>query len=299
MRRVVVCLGLLGACDIDGGAYDFPDGGVDATTIDAGPPTLLTRGVFHVVEGVELNPEGPVAYGQVEGRITTGDLRSLYDLEKTEGDCRLLTIDEPPFCQAFCAGVCIGPDVCVEAPRYLSAGTATIRGLLATINLAQQTDNIYLAVGELPPDLFTSEAVVRLTTSGDEVYWFVLSAGGVRSLVTDLPSSPLDLDVGGDITISWSNPDPSATVRLELIATNAYPGQPPPALLDCTTMDDGDLTIPASLLAEMPRIDATCVDVDCPRARLRRQHADSIIRSTVPIQLVVASEIRFAVSHQP
>ncbi len=298
-RRVAVCLLLLGACDIDAAVYPYPDGGLDASFIDAGLPTLASRGRFFVIEGTELQPEGPLLYSAVEGHITNGDLRPLYNIAGTEGDCRLLTIDEPAFCQTICDGVCIGPDVCIEAPRFLSAGSATIGGLLTSINLAQQTDNAYLAAGVLPLDLFTSEAVVRLSASGDEISWFVLSAGGVRSLVTDLPMTPLDLDTGADVTITWANPDPSTVVQLELIATNAYVGQPAPAILDCQAMDDGSLTIPASLIAALPRLDATCVDADCPRARLRRQHSDSIIRSTVPIQLVVASEIRFAVTHQP
>ncbi len=298
-RRVVACLLLLGACDIDAAVYPYPDGGLDASFIDAGPPTLASRGRFFVIEGAELHPAGPVAYAAVEGHITNGDLRPLYYIAATEGDCRLLTIDEPAFCQTVCDGVCIGPDVCIEAPRYLSAGSATIRGLLTSINLAQQTDNAYLAVGELPLDLFTSEAVVRLSASGDEISWFVLSAGGVRALVTDLPLTPLDLDTGGDVTITWADPDPSTIVHLELTATNAYVGQPAPAILDCQAMDAGSLTIPASLIAAMPRMEGSCVDADCPRARLRRQHSDSIIRSTVPIQLVVASEIRFSATHQP
>jgi len=270
-----------------------PTGGPDAAVGD-----LATRGRFEVVEGATLTASDAQPFVSLGGRITTGDPRPLYTVVENLGDCRLLTIEHPPQCLPSCDGVCIADGDCVLAPRNLSAGPMTITGLQTQVRLDRQADDSYAPRDPLPDDLFSSEAYVTLTADGAEVSWFVMSAGGVGPLVTDLGAAPVQLG-REDFTITWDRTDPSAQIELELRADNQFPGQPSPAILQCAAMDEGSITIPGAMLAVFPRVSATCADAECVPGRLRRLHRDGVVRSAVPIELSVVYELRFPVDHAP
>jgi hypothetical protein len=233
----------------------------------------------------------------MEGVITTGDVGALYQVDRSAGSCDMLRLAQQASCSGGCTGLCIADEQCVAAPTNLSAGRIDITGLTQTIAFERQSDNRYLGEGPLPLDLFTSEAVVRLYAAGDDVIWFFMSTGGVRPLDTDLPLTPVVLDGSGDLDIRWDNPDITTHVVLELYAQTQLAGELVPAIVHCREQDDGSLSVPRELLAEFPTAKATCTGFDCQRARLRRQHMDSLIRSNVPLELVVAHEVRFAIEY--
>lgn len=283
---------MLAACDLDQAQFQWADASMVES--DAGPPSLLTRGRFEVIEGVDLHPEGITPFVRADGVITTGDTGSLYRAAAVEGSCTLFTLDSPAQCSGVCAGLCIAEDHCVDKPVYLSAGAVTLTGLNERVDLVQQPDNSYRAETTLPMDLFTSEAVVRLGAAGEDIMWFAMATGGVRPLDADLPLTPVVLG-DTDLTISWASPDPTSNVVLELFAANQIHGQPLPAILRCTERDDGAITVDASLLAQFPSTPTDCAGIDCPRSRLRRMHIDSLIRSGVPIDLTVSADMMFAI----
>ncbi|HTM19567.1 MAG TPA: hypothetical protein VL172_03635 [Kofleriaceae bacterium] len=296
MRVLFACWLVVGGCDMgDPSFVTSPDGGGPS---DAGPPQLGVRGRFEVIEGIDLRPGGAQAFSALDGDITDSDLWPLYHLTALSGACRIYSLD-PPYCSPTCDGICIAEDMCMPSAHSLSAGKVTIDGLLQSVTLSRQVDNSYTADDPLPMDLFSSEAVVEIDAAGDEVSWFVMSTGGVRPIDSDLPPAAVVLDGSDDFTITWPNPDASTNVTLEIRATNAYRGQPAPAILECIGPDQGSLTVPRGLIQLFPPALASCTaDVDCPRARLRRQHQDSVIRSDIPIELVVAHEVRFTVDHR-
>jgi hypothetical protein len=284
---------MLAACDLDQSAYHWADASMVES--DAGPPSLLTRGRFEIIEGVDLNPEGATQFARADGLITTGDMGGLYRASAVEESCTLFTLDSPALCSGVCAGLCIAEDHCVDKPVYLSAGDLTLTGLTERVDLVQEPDNSYRAGGPLPLDLFTSEAVVRLGASGEDILWFAMATGGVRPIDADLPLTPVVLG-DTDLVISWANPDTTSNIVLELFAANQIHGQPLPAILRCTERDDGAIVVDASLLAQFPSTPTDCAGIDCPRSRLRRMHIDSLLRSGVPIDLTVASDTMFAIA---
>jgi hypothetical protein len=289
---MVAALCIVGVgCDIDG--ESFPDAFQPS---DAGVG-LMTWGEFDVLEGVDVGADSAQPFVSIEGRIGDIDLRRLYQQTDQAGSCKLLTLRQVATCGGTCETLCVEDDQCID-PVLMSAGRVEIHGLLAAVDMVEQPDHSYAPAGPLPDDLFSSEANVVLDAYGGELPWFSLGTAGTRALNSDLAQTTTVLPGDADLVITWPDPDASALITLELYATRQYPAQPPPAMIRCMESDDGQLIVPARLLAVFPEANADCLTVDCPKARLRRGHSDTVISGGVPIELLVAHEVRFPIDHR-
>lgn len=217
-----------------------------------------------------------------------------------EGACRLLRY-QPGFCQE-CDGVCLAPEECRPWPRFRSAGVLSVEGLATPdpITLEPTFGGRYQTSGGLPDPLFDPDATVTITATGGEIAGFELATPAVARL--SLPAfdagSVADLPGRGQVTLEWPEADPDSRVLLTVHSGGAFHGIPPEVLLECDAADQGQLTIPAAVMAELPALGLGCAKMhDCAALGILRYRRVTAGAGADRVSLMVASGVNYPVTH--
>jgi hypothetical protein len=89
-------------------------------------------------------------------------------------------------------------------------------------------------------------------------------------------------------------------VRLVLNSDNAGHGLPLHAIIECQAPDAaGEIVVPAALIEQLPEFEflGICVGHDCPPSSLARRARATVAAGDAVVELVVASEVQFWVTH--
>ncbi|MCA9706750.1 MAG: hypothetical protein KDK70_12940, partial [Myxococcales bacterium] len=107
------------------------------------------------------------SYSAINGEIRAALVQTtLYTVEAEEGECRLVTT-ENPFCDPPCGGgeVCTISAQCVAFPERIAVGTVTITGMEVPVAMEPAADQRYFET-ELPHPAFVAGAEIELQAEG-------------------------------------------------------------------------------------------------------------------------------------
>lgn len=199
----------------------------------------------------------PDGHTSVLGRVNDGPSPSLVLWEDSvaDGDCRLFT-PRVPFCSEACAGetVCAGDDLCQAYPTARDVGTVHVSGLALSggsraIALEPLANTYQLGPGsELPFPAFAEGDPIRVEAEGCDYAGFALEAEGVAPL--ELAARELVLDRDGPLQLRWRAAGEGGSSRIHVKLDISHHGGSK-GKIECETDDDGDLDLPADLVAEL------------------------------------------------
>jgi hypothetical protein len=229
----------------------------------AGPCTdLSTRlGGFTVslieemTTGTTVTPARTAFGGGARNRARPSDV---WTQEGASMDgCRLMV--GPSFgCTPACATpmICGGPNMCIEEPRFQSAGTLTLAGLTgAAITIMTVTPTMAQyswsppSSAPLPYPPFTIGANISLTSTGATIPAFSLGGRGIEPLVST-GTAGLTFTKGEAFTFTWMAATQSGPARIHAGLEIAHHGGVA-AKIECDLPDTGTATIPAPLLSAL------------------------------------------------
>jgi len=144
-----------------------------------------------------------------------------------------------------------------------------------------------LTTGE---DLFRADATITVTAPGDVAPAFSATLTGVPPLV--MSNVDLDLVDGRDQRVTWTAENEA---RIQLAVVVGWHGAAPEAMMVCETEDDGELTIPGGLIAELPHASA---DLEQHLSSIQRFRRAVLGSSATATEIVVASRVVQHVSHK-
>lgn len=255
------------------------------------PPTATVHGLFF---------DSPR-----DGYLTPTTWTNIFLVETaSEGGCTLWTYD-PGACPEGCDydTFCASDGTCVSWPAFASVGSVTVTGLEtpAPVTLAHDSySDFYYNAQQLPVPLFTPASTITAEASGSALPAFEVAVSGVAPLEIGFPG-PLLLKDDQDAVVTWSPVESPGRVRLVVHSANQCHGCPVLARLVCDAPDAGSLTIPKSLVAQLPAIGAyeICVGQECPFAWLERYRAITFPLGAGVAEVRAASRVLFLVSHEP
>jgi hypothetical protein len=255
------------------------DTDVDPATVPlAGPCPLETRyGGFLV--------DASIDYTIVDGVITDGVVpSSVLESVAVEGDCELLKKNNP-FCDPTCQPdeACDFDGECIPYPTNQDLGTVTIDGLTKPVEMEgnKPTYNYFetsLPIGALPPG-----ALVTMRSTGGAFDPITLHGVGFELL--SAPKVPWSIEDGKSLPVTW-NAAKGSVVRSEVyLKINIDQHGTTPVALFCSFADDGDGTVPASLLSALVGAGVT----GFPDGSITRRTVDSTSVGDGCADLVVSS----------
>jgi hypothetical protein len=228
-------------------------------------------------------------YTIVDGLVTDGVVpSSILETIGSEGDCVLLKRNNP-FCDPTCSPdeTCDFDGTCVPKPENQNIGTVTIEGLAKPVEMeARKPTNNYfdttLPKGALPPG-----GLVTLQSTGGAYDPITLYGVGFDLLTA--PKAPWSIAEGKPLTVAWDPPyedDDGKVSRSEAyLKINIDQHGITPTALYCSFADDGEGTVPASLLKMLVGQGVT----GFPDGSLTRRTVDSTAVGAGCAELVVSS----------
>ena len=189
-------------------------------------------------------------------------------------------------CGAPCAWgeSCVG-GVCTPEPPQRSAGTLAIEGRGTAKSVPFGPTGYTLVENDI---VWPAETVVTVSAPGGEIGGFSAVVKAVAPFAELQPTTP-QLVGGRPMRWSWSNPDPSARIRVTLVTEREH-GQPPPVIVDCDIADTGTIEVPAEAVTAI-------VDPDnwgcgrCNSSSLRRYtHQQVEVEGLGNVEVRAASE---------
>ena len=281
---------LLAAC---GSSPADPDAGPDAAPLPDAGPTDFRFDTVGVINLLEAGPGGFTGWQSVYAAINDGPYNLLPDRVAAEGDCEVWVRPSSGTCDPLCGPsmMCEANGVCAPFPRTASAGRIEVGGLTVPLAFVPTQFGSYDIDPYPPEDLFVPDATITVTAAGDDTAAFTMSTPAVPPL----GGGPYNISFqeGVDFEVTWP-PIPVAGAKIQLLLRVGWHGSPVEAVLVCETEDDGFLTIPAALHAELP-ISSTGLE----------QHLSSLTRfrrvvheaEAGPIELFVGSQQFVNFSH--
>lgn len=259
-----VALAALVACS--GGGGDGSPPGPDAD-VDPAPLFGTAASTITLTEMVP-GDGGPASFARIRAEFADASLVFQAEVAR-EGNCRLLTWDEP-LCDPACGdAACVEPGTCVPYPTRFGVGTLTVTGLVEPVSL--DPDALDLYVHEGTDDLFAPDAAIAISASGDDLPAFTLAVAAPsvdRIRIGGAAGGFPDFQPGEGHTFRWSPVDPGSRVRLHM-ASDRFHGQPNAAVVECEGPDVGALAVPAAILdAFIDRDNWSCGR--CPEQTLSR-----------------------------
>jgi hypothetical protein len=191
-----------------------------------------------------------------------------------------------PFCDPTCAPneSCDFDGTCIPAPQNQNIGTVTVEGLAKPVEMeARKPTNNYF-VSALPTGALPPGGLVTLQSTGG-VYDPITLYGVGFDLLT-APKTPWSIQEGLPLTVVWDAPPKGSVVRSEAYLTiNIDQHGVTPTALFCSFADDGEGTVPASLLKTLIGQGVT----GFPDGSLTRRTVDSTAVGDGCEELVVSS----------
>lgn len=271
------------------------DGGaaVDASSVDArlGDPALQV-GTF-VVALVDAEPAYTSVVGVVNDKVPPQAVA--WDVATTAGDCRLLK-PRVPFCSPGCGGtaVCVADNTCEPYAVKQDVGTVTVSGVrtstgATSFELAFPDPDIrtYQVPGAIQlayPGFSPGDTIAIAATGSSFTPAFSISATAIAPLVVTNPDRDLARDAPLELT--WAPPtgggDSEIFLKLDISHHGGSKGK-----IECTTADDGALTLGAPLVTELLDLGAA----GFPTVILERRAVGGALTTAGRVDLVIGSEI--------
>jgi hypothetical protein len=252
-RKVTMLLGTLALVACGGGGVGGGSGGAGGGTGGAG-------GAPGEGAGYVANRAGQIALLEYDGGtgtsawLASGPSPPPEERIAAAGDCALYAHREAATCSQPCDGFCQPPSTCVPFPAPVSAGPITVNGLRRPLVFQPSEFGYVPSDTAWPIDLFTDEAIVTASAPGAAgVPAFAVTARGVSPLAANLGT--LVLEDSADEVVRWTAaPGAGATgaPRIQLALRVGWHGAPYQMMLLCESADDGELTIPRQLIAQLP-----------------------------------------------
>jgi len=309
-RLLPLCwvLGLAVACSteptVDDDSVSDDDDTADGAGLD--PCVFLDEpaGTIHIEEGYFTWPgeANPAWHAQVGAQLWDGPSPAVYG-EVVAGECRVQLMEWASCSNCGWDEFCVADDVCEPYPEGISGGALTLTGLDQALVLTPEEYNLGLYYGpdDLPTDLFGAGDPLAATLAGEAFPAVTLAAHGVAPMDHPLGDTfQLHLPFDEDLAIEWPpGDDPDACVRLDIRAPTRGHGLTLTALLSCVSPDDGEITVPAGLLALFP--ESTCpvnAGADCQYSELTRYTARTASTDVGDVTLQVRSGVYFYYEHR-
>ena len=186
--------------------------------------------------------------GWVDGKVADGVVpTAVLETIASEGDCRVLRRNNP-FCDPGCAAgeTCDFDGECVPYPANQDLGVVTISGLVEPVVMEPVFPGYTYYDTKLPPEPYTSGALVTLSAPDAPGGPLELYGVGVSAL------APTDgtwtVESGKPLTVHWAPPT-GDVVRSEValsITIDLHGASP--SVLRCTYEDDGEGTVSGKIL---------------------------------------------------
>jgi hypothetical protein len=264
--------------------------------VDTGPDKPVDRGYSQCEADTHVGNVSVVLeeeYTAVSGTLTDGVVPyNVLEPLLTEDDCVFLYPKEL-FCDPACASgtTCDEDGDCVPYPRNTDAGTLTLEGLSGPVSMdAIAPSLVYYYAGDLPHPGFNAGDPVELYASGAESYEpFSMLAFGVSALAVNQSEMPLTPDEPS--TLTWT-PSDSDVDRRVLVEVNIANHGGIPARIECSTLDEGSLAIPAALVNGLLNAGYS----GFPSVTVTRQSADTTSTVDGCIDFTVLSSVTLSVA---
>jgi hypothetical protein len=281
MRRHSKLLLALSACDATGAP----------ATADAGPQPDAGPNDFRVdkIGFVNLIENGAGYYSLFALIQDRPELPTPITLAQ-DGECTVYGRPAPAFCEPACVdSLCTAPDVCTPWGANASAGTITVTGLKQALVFQH---GMYGYEPQPPPagDLFDGGDVITVSAPGEVTPGFSVNVTGVATLTA--PFQNVELVDGVDHEFTWTAASGGARILLALIV--GWHGGPYEAMLLCETDDDGALSVPGALIAQLPR---QTTGLEQHPSWLMRFSRATVSTPAGPIEIVAGSQVGLYFSH--
>lgn len=256
-------------------AGNLLDAGDDSFRIDkVGSINLIEGGFLGVYALIQDRPElpTPVAIAQNDA-------------------CTVFRRPAPALCDPACTnGVCTAPNTCTPYAQNASAGRITVAGLRQSLAFVPGSFG-YVPEPSPPADLFDPGAAITVSAPGDVTPAFAATLTAPPAL--EAPFQNLTLRDGEDATITWTaGPGGARTMQVALLV--GWHGAPPEAMMICETDDDGALTIPGSLITQLPRASS---GLESHPSWILRFDRAVVAAPAGPIEIVVGSQTGLYFNH--
>lgn len=216
---------------------------------------------------------GSIANGVVPTEVLTP--------QETEGDCELYQ-KFYPHCDPPCVAgeTCDHSGECIPYPEKQFLGTLDITGTTVPLTVEADVSNTYWDSGSTYP-LFIDDTRISLTTTGGDMSPLSLRGIGVDDLTLTDPA--WNIVNGEDLTVGWT--PGSGDSRIAVTMSVDQHGNSPVTLM-CDFEDDGEGTVPASLLETLLIYGVS----GFANGTARRVTADSVAHDEGCVELLVYSD---------
>ncbi len=256
---------LLLACDSTTHDSDSAATDLDPATVPLAGPCALEEayGGFRV----QSTDDG----AGVDGNVTDGVVPiSVLEEIGAEGDCKLLRRNNP-FCDPACGPgeTCTFEGECIAYPSNQDLGTVSVSGLLQAVSMEPVFPGNTYYDSSVPDPPFEAGSLITLRMPEGTYGPLQLHGVGVEPLV------PTDeewaVEGGVELVAHWEAPTASVSRSEVLLSVNVDQHGTSPGAVYCTFEDDGEGTVPPSLLQDL--VDAGVTGF--PTGTLSRRTVDS------------------------
>ena len=256
---MIASLLLLMACgekDTDSAATPEPaptDSGQE--TSDEDPATVALGGVCDLADDYGgFVVESYEEYSIVSGSIADGVVPiTVLELIGSDGDCEVKRRNNP-FCDPSCESgeTCDFDGNCITYPSNQDLGVVTVLGLDEAVEMeAVVPGNTYFNTS-LPHPAFSGGELLELQMPGGTYGPIALFGVGVEDL--NATDTEWRVESGNDLIVSW-DPPAGELVRSEVtLRINIDQHGTSPSSVYCTFEDDGEGTVPASVVQQLVEV---------------------------------------------
>jgi hypothetical protein len=264
-------LALLAACEADPNDSAPGDPAPD-TAGELDPATVPLAGECSMAQDLGgFTVQAIETYSTVAGSVSDGVVpMTVLEEVASEGGCRALQRNNP-FCDPPCGSdeTCDFDGACLPYPETQDLGTVTISGLTEPVSMEPVPPGYTYFDTSVGHPAYEAGALVTLRSSGGRWDPITLHAVGLPQLVP--VEDTLLLVEGEDLLLHWDPPaDP---VRSELaLRINIDQHGTSPISLYCSFEDDGEATVPASMVDLLVNAGVT----GYPSGTMSRRTVDSV-----------------------
>ncbi len=244
---VVACTSSKNPADDDSSPPETGDDSAGPTVVD--PATVPLGGECPMADdygGFVVASDGDA--GWVAGSVADGVVpASVLEAIETEGECQLLRRNNP-FCDPSCAAgqTCDFDGNCVPYPANQDLGTVTLTGLSKALVIEPVFPGYTYFHTKLPPEPFTSGALVTLSVPDAPGGALALHGVGVSAL--EPTDATWTFQSGEALTVHWAPPVGDVIRSHVMLSMSIDQHGATPSVLRCTFDDDGEATVGGTIL---------------------------------------------------
>ncbi len=226
-----------------------PDTSTDSGLLDLDPATVPLAGACDLAEDFGGFQVVSAETGSaVEGDVSDGVVPQsvLEEVQRTD-DCFVLRRNNP-YCEPSCAAgeTCDFNGECLPYPTKQDLGTVSLAGLTQAVSMEPVFPGNTYYDTTLPTPPFDAGQLIALDMPGGVYGPLTLYGVGVEPLVSN--DALWSVEAGQDLVVHWEAPV-GDVVRSEVgLSVNVDQHGTSPGAVYCTFEDDGEGTVPATLI---------------------------------------------------